>query len=130
MAARNLRQFHLHYLRFLAIIHANLLSSTVSDQVQSCDSYLYHISEGLSDEQMASFYSVKSSNAEPITHGRPQTRLSCISSMHLQDVKGTPGYFNDTLYNLMIYFPMLHGFSVAGKLGRLQEWNDYLVLEM
>ncbi|KAJ6676629.1 hypothetical protein OIU85_009861 [Salix viminalis] len=67
MAARNDRQFHLHYLCFLAIIHANLLSSSVSDQVQSCDSYLYHISDGLSVEQIASFYSAKSSNVEPIT---------------------------------------------------------------
>uniref|UniRef100_A0A6N2KI60 Uncharacterized protein n=1 Tax=Salix viminalis TaxID=40686 RepID=A0A6N2KI60_SALVM len=67
MAARNDRQFHLHYLCFLAIIHANLLSSSVSDQVQSCDSYLYHISDGLSGEQIASFYSAKSSNVEPIT---------------------------------------------------------------
>ncbi|KAJ6875574.1 hypothetical protein NC652_035080 [Populus alba x Populus x berolinensis] len=92
MAAQNNRQFHLHHLYFLAIILTHVLSSNVfiessstmypfscSDQVQSCDSYLYHISEGLSIEQIASFYSVKSSNVEPITHGLKQDYLVLYS---------------------------------------------------
>nr|TKS06473.1 lysM domain receptor-like kinase 3 [Populus alba] len=112
MAAQNNRQFHLHHLYFLAIILTHVLSSNVfiessstmypfscSDQVQSCDSYLYHISEGLSIEQIASFYSVKSSNVEPITHGLKQDYLVSVPCT-CKDVNGTQGYFYDTFYGV------------------------------
>nr|AKK25218.1 Lyk 9 [Populus x canadensis] len=112
MAAQNNRQFYLHHLYFLAIILTHVLSSNVfiessstmypfscSDQVQNCDSYLYHISDGLSIEQIASFYSVKSSNVEPITHGLKQDFLVSVPCT-CKDVNGTQGYFYDTFYSV------------------------------
>ncbi|KAJ4840650.1 hypothetical protein Tsubulata_033206, partial [Turnera subulata] len=82
------------------IIKSSLLDPfTCSDRIQTCDSFLYHKSVGLSTEQIASFYSVNTSSLKPITRGLKQDYLVSVPCT-CKDVNGTRGYFYDTVYTV------------------------------
>ncbi|CAK9142240.1 unnamed protein product [Ilex paraguariensis] len=70
-----------------------------SDPIQTCYSYLYHISKGLQLEEIASFYSVNISKIEPITHGIKQDYLVSVPCT-CKEVNGTSMYFYDTPYTV------------------------------
>lgn len=65
--------------------------------IQTCDSYLYYISNGIQIEQIASLYSVNASQIKPITNGYKQDYLISVPCT-CRDVNGTHGYFYDTSY--------------------------------
>lgn len=64
------------------------------DHVQTCDSYLYHISKGLQVEEIASLYSVNASQIKPISNQDYLIPVLCTC----KDANGTSGYFYDTSY--------------------------------
>ncbi|KAF2293292.1 hypothetical protein GH714_040667 [Hevea brasiliensis] len=98
------------FLLLLAAVFTNVLSFDVvtktslvypfscSDQIQTCNSYLYHISEGLTIDQIASFYSVNTSNIKPLTILKQDYLVSVPCTC--KDVNGTQGYFYDTPYRV------------------------------
>ncbi|KAF9604347.1 hypothetical protein IFM89_006354 [Coptis chinensis] len=65
-----------------------------------CSSYLYHISEGgLTTEQIASYYSVNTSQIQPIKHNAKQDYVVSVPC-GCKDVNGTVSYFYDTSYTV------------------------------
>ncbi|EEF51945.1 conserved hypothetical protein [Ricinus communis] len=101
-------KYHLLYLPLLATVLNKVLPVSqaslmypfsCSEHIQICNSYLYHISEGLSIDQIASFYSVNSSHIKPIIHGTKQDYLISVPCT-CKDVNGTQGYFYDTSYRV------------------------------
>ncbi|XP_024929890.3 lysM domain receptor-like kinase 3 [Ziziphus jujuba] len=70
-----------------------------SDEVQTCKSYLYHISKGLQIDQIASFYSVNASEIKPIIHGTKQDYLVSVTCT-CKNINGVQGYFYDTFYKV------------------------------
>ncbi|EOY20853.1 Kinase family protein / peptidoglycan-binding LysM domain-containing protein, putative [Theobroma cacao] len=70
-----------------------------ASNIPSCNSYLYHISKGLSIEEMANFYSVNTSQIQSITHDAKLDYLVSVPCT-CKDVNGTLGYFYDTLYKV------------------------------
>ena len=68
-----------------------------STNMGTCNASLYHISNNLNIEEIASFYTVNSSQITPIMHGTKQDYLitvpcSCKNTINLT------GYFYDTTY--------------------------------
>lgn len=108
MASQN---HHLLFFLLLATFFTNVISFNVvskaslmyplscSQQIYTCNSYLYHISEGLTIDQIASFYSVNASDIQPISHGLKQDYL-VSAPCTCKDVNGTRGYFYDTSYGV------------------------------
>ncbi|PSR89559.1 LysM domain receptor-like kinase [Actinidia chinensis var. chinensis] len=85
---------------FNVVISSTLMYPlTCSNKVQACTSYLYHISRGQKLEQIASLYSVNTSQIKPITHGTKEDYLVSVPCT-CQDVGGTSGYFYDTRYSV------------------------------
>ncbi|GFZ17434.1 leucine-rich repeat protein kinase family protein [Actinidia rufa] len=85
---------------FNVVISSTLMYPlTCSNKVQACTSYLYHISRGHKLEQIASLYSVNTSQIKPITHGTKEDYLVSVPCT-CQDVRGTSGYFYDTRYSV------------------------------
>lgn len=98
-----------HLLPILAILFARILASNTSvkasltypfncdAQIKTCNASLYHMNNWLSEEQIASFYSVNLSQMKPIMHGNKQDyliRVPCSCT----DINGTVGYFYNTSY--------------------------------
>jgi hypothetical protein len=98
-----------HLLPLLAILFARILASNTSvkasliypfncdARIKTCNASLYHMNNWLSEEQIASFYSVNLSQMEPIMHGNKQDyliRVPCSCT----DINGTRGYFYNTSY--------------------------------
>ncbi|KAF8399752.1 hypothetical protein HHK36_015623 [Tetracentron sinense] len=72
---------------------------TCTTHIQTCNSYLYHISKGLNKEKIASFYSVNTSQIKEITHDTQKDYLVQVPCT-CKDVNGTSGYFYDTSYTV------------------------------
>lgn len=72
---------------------------TCSDHTHTCNSYLYHISKGRSMDQIASFYSVNTSQIKPITRGTKQDYMISVPCT-CKDVYGANRYFYDTSYKV------------------------------
>ncbi|KAI9174640.1 hypothetical protein LWI28_020510 [Acer negundo] len=102
---------HLLLISILTAVFTSVLSSNVfikstimypfscSNHTWTCNSYLYHISKGNSQEEMASFYSVNVSDIKPISHGFKKDYLVSVPCS-CKDVNGTQGYFYDTFYKV------------------------------
>ncbi|PHT93002.1 hypothetical protein T459_00884 [Capsicum annuum] len=71
-----------------------------TDRFKSCSSLLYQ-HNGLNEDQIATFYSLKKSKIEPISHpaGGKQGYLVTVPCT-CKNVNGTNGYFYDTFYKL------------------------------
>ncbi|KAJ7953571.1 LysM receptor kinase [Quillaja saponaria] len=83
-------------------VKASLLSPfNCSAQIKTCNASLYHINHNLKIEEIASFYSVNTSQIKPIMHGDKQDYLIRVPcSCH--DTNGLSGYFYDTSYKLKL----------------------------
>ncbi|KAF5193366.1 hypothetical protein FRX31_017049 [Thalictrum thalictroides] len=64
-----------------------------------CSSYLYHSSEGFTAEQIASYYSVNTSQIKPIKYNTRQDYLVSVPCGCI-DVNGTVANFYDTSYTV------------------------------
>ncbi|KAF9605867.1 hypothetical protein IFM89_019126 [Coptis chinensis] len=99
---------------FISLL-ATIFSRTVSDthikptviyplpcteKETTCNSYLYHISEGLTTEQIASYYSVSTSQLKAIYHKTKPDYLISVPCT-CKEVDGTVGYFYDTSYKVL-----------------------------
>lgn len=73
---------------------------SASDHIQSCNSYLYHISTGHHIEEIASFYSVNVSEVKPIVHGETQKDYLVSVPCSCKDIDGTQMYLYDTNYQV------------------------------
>ncbi|KAF8408285.1 hypothetical protein HHK36_007434 [Tetracentron sinense] len=81
-------------------VKSNLMyPSTCTEHIQTCNSYLYHISKRHNSEQIPSFYSVNTSQIKHITHGTKQDYLVQVPCT-CKDVNGTKGYFYETSYKV------------------------------
>ena len=71
-----------------------------SEKIRTCTASLYHISHGFRLEEMASFYSVISSQIKPIMYGTKQDYLITVpcSCKNTTDLSGY--YFYDTTYKV------------------------------
>lgn len=113
MACLNQKHHLLFLVLFTTISSTHVLSDSVgissnrlypfacsdSDQIQSCNSYLYHISKGHQIEEIATFYSVNSSSIKPIVHGTQHQQDYLVSvPCTCKDIKGTKTYLYDTSY--------------------------------
>ncbi|KAK3439898.1 hypothetical protein EUGRSUZ_B00236 [Eucalyptus grandis] len=70
-----------------------------SEALQSCNSYLYHISGGRHVEEIASLYSVNESEIKPIIHGAEQDYLVSVPCTCTY-LNGTNRYSYDTSYKV------------------------------
>ncbi|KAK3439899.1 hypothetical protein EUGRSUZ_B00237 [Eucalyptus grandis] len=70
-----------------------------SEALQSCNSYLYHISGGRHVEEIASLYSVNLSEIKPIIHGAEQDYLVYVPCTCTY-LNGTNRYSYDTSYKV------------------------------
>ncbi|KAL3748155.1 hypothetical protein ACJRO7_009394 [Eucalyptus globulus] len=70
-----------------------------SEALQSCNSYLYHISRGRHVEEIASLYSVNMSEIKPIIHGVKQDYLVSVPCTCTY-LNGTNRYSYDTSYKV------------------------------
>ncbi|KAF8037084.1 hypothetical protein BT93_B0100 [Corymbia citriodora subsp. variegata] len=70
-----------------------------SEALQSCNSYLYHISRGRHVEEIASLYSVNVSEIKPIIHGAKQDYLVSVPCTCTY-LNGTNRYSYDTSYRV------------------------------
>jgi hypothetical protein len=98
-----------HLLPLLATLFARILASDTSiktsliypfncaTQIKTCNAFLYHMNNRLSEEQVASFYSVSLSQMTPIMHGNKQDFLIHVPCS-CTDIESTVGYFYDTSY--------------------------------
>ncbi|KAI5329750.1 hypothetical protein L3X38_029147 [Prunus dulcis] len=113
MACLNQKHHLLFLVLFTTIYSTHVLSDSVgisstrlypfacsdSDQIQSCNSYLYHISKGHQIKEIATFYSVNSSSIKPIVHGTQHQQDYLVSvPCTCKDIKGTKTYLYDTSY--------------------------------
>lgn len=73
---------------------------SASDHIQSCNSYLYHISTGHHIEEIASFYSVNVSEVKPILHGKTQKDYLVSVPCSCKDIDGTQMYLYDTKHQV------------------------------
>ncbi|KAG9449785.1 hypothetical protein H6P81_009750 [Aristolochia fimbriata] len=73
--------------------------SCSNNPIKSCNSYLYHISNGLSEQDIAKYYSVQTSQIEPIKRRGVEDyliRVPCSCGV----ANGTSGYFYGTAYDV------------------------------
>ncbi|KAK2636572.1 hypothetical protein Ddye_031364 [Dipteronia dyeriana] len=70
-----------------------------SGKIKTCNASLYHINNGIPQEQIASLYSVNTTQLKPILHSRDQVDylITVPCSCEIIDVN-TSGYFYDTSY--------------------------------
>ncbi|KAK0574705.1 hypothetical protein LWI29_027746 [Acer saccharum] len=70
-----------------------------SSKIKTCNASLYHINNGIPQEQVASLYSVNTTQLTPILHGRDQVDylITVPCSCEKIDVN-TTGYFYNTSY--------------------------------
>ncbi|KAK1407224.1 hypothetical protein QVD17_38838 [Tagetes erecta] len=71
---------------------------TCSDHTHTCDSYLYHISKGQKLEQVASLYSVNTSNITPIQHNSNLDYLVSVRCACKKDNNNNAYYLYDSVY--------------------------------
>ncbi|KAK9292946.1 hypothetical protein L1049_020928 [Liquidambar formosana] len=100
-----------HLLPFFVTLFARVFASDTSinsslmyplnctRHIKTCKSTLYHINIGLPEEQIASFYSVNTSQIKPIAHANKQDYL-ITAPCSCKDINGTTGYFYDTSYRV------------------------------
>lgn len=69
-------------------------------KAQTCDAFLYHISVGLTTDQIAFYYSVNTSQIKPIAHNNKIDYLISVPC-GCKDVDGTIGYFYNTSYKVL-----------------------------
>ncbi|KAI9169682.1 hypothetical protein LWI28_016036 [Acer negundo] len=70
-----------------------------SDKIKTCNASLYHINNGIPQEQVASLYSVNKSQLKPILHGRDQVDYLITVPCSCENIDvNTTGYFYDTSY--------------------------------
>ncbi|KAF2301646.1 hypothetical protein GH714_028471 [Hevea brasiliensis] len=70
-----------------------------NEDVKKCNASLYHINKRLQMEQIASFYSVNSTQISPILHRNIQDYLVTVPCS-CETVNGTTGYFYDAYYTV------------------------------
>lgn len=68
-----------------------------SESINTCNALLYHINHGLAKDEIASFYSVNSSQIKTISHGTNQDYLITVPCS-CKTVTNVRGYFHDTTY--------------------------------
>ncbi|XP_003530632.1 lysM domain receptor-like kinase 3 [Glycine max] len=83
----------------VSIKTTNLSPLNCSSKIRTCNASLYHISQNLTIEQIASFYSVISSQITPIMHGIKQDYLIRVPCS-CKNTSGLSGYFYDTTYKV------------------------------
>ncbi|KAK3023825.1 hypothetical protein RJ639_044749 [Escallonia herrerae] len=92
---------------------------TCSKQINMCVSILYQ-DNGLQEDQIASYYSVPTSEISPITHGNKQDFIVVVPCS-CKTVNGTTGYFYDTLYTVQQFDTFS---KVSGQIYSGQAWPD------
>lgn len=70
-----------------------------SAKIVTCNASLYHISNGLQKEKIASFYSVNPSEIKPIKYSHKEDHLINVPCS-CKNISGTSGYFYDTVYKV------------------------------
>nr|KYP57303.1 putative LRR receptor-like serine/threonine-protein kinase At1g05700 family [Cajanus cajan] len=70
-----------------------------SAKIRTCKASLYHITQNLTIEQLASFYSVISSQITPIMYGTKQDYLITVPCS-CKNTSDLSGYFYDTIYKV------------------------------
>lgn len=91
------------FVRVLALevsIKTSFLSPlNCSAKIRTCNASLYHISHNLTLDNIASFYSVNSSQISPIMYGTKQDYLITVPCS-CKDTNELRGYFYDTTYTV------------------------------
>lgn len=77
----------------------NMYAFTCSKSIGMCNASLYHINTGLQKEQVASFYSVNSTQMRPIFSADRQDYLITVPCS-CKNINGTTGYFYNTTYHV------------------------------
>lgn len=90
-----------------------------NERINTCTAFLYHINQGLSEELVASFYSVNSSRIKPTFHGNQKDYMIKVDCS-CKDVNGTRGYFYDTSYKVK---PNDTFVNVSAKIYSGQAWK-------
>lgn len=70
-----------------------------SAKIKTCTALLYHTHNNLTQDQIASLYSVNSSQMKSIMHGKQQDYLITVPCS-CKDADGIPGYFYNTSYQV------------------------------
>lgn len=112
-------------LAFDASINSPFYPLNCSEQVQTCNATLYHISHNLTVDQIASYYSVDSTQICPIIRGNNQDYLitvpcSCKNNRELS------GYFYDTTYKVKRNDTF---FDISEQIYSGQAWPDQHTLQ-
>lgn len=80
----------------------NIVPFKCSARIDTCNALLYHTNHNLSTEEIASHYSVNSSQIEPITRGTNQDYLITVSCS-CRNTNDLIGYFYDTNYTVKLH---------------------------
>ncbi|KAK3416758.1 hypothetical protein EUGRSUZ_H02518 [Eucalyptus grandis] len=70
-----------------------------SDQIKTCNAFLYHYDVGLQEDQIAAYYSVNPSQIKPIKHGNRRDYLISVPCS-CQSAGNTTAYFHNTSYKV------------------------------
>ncbi|KAF5193365.1 Lysm domain receptor-like kinase [Thalictrum thalictroides] len=89
----------------------------------TCDSYLYHISEGSTTEQIASYYSVNTSQIKPIYHNTNKDYLVSVPCACKKLNDDTVAYFYDTTYTVQQNDTFKTWLNATTKIYSGQAWN-------
>ncbi|PIA29311.1 hypothetical protein AQUCO_06100081v1 [Aquilegia coerulea] len=91
-------------------------------ETSTCNSYLYHISEGSTTDQIASYYSVKTSQIKPIYHNTNKDYLVSVPCA-CKNLNNTLAYFYDITYTVQQNDTLGTWKNVTTKIYSGQAWN-------
>ncbi|XP_058088659.1 lysM domain receptor-like kinase 3 [Magnolia sinica] len=121
-----------HFLLLIALLTTSLPDISIEsslmypftcppDTTKTCDAYLYHISRGLTIEEIASYYKVDTSKISPISHGAKQQDYLISVPCMCNSINNTEIYFYDSLYTVRLNdtFEDVSDYFYSG-----QAWRD------
>ncbi|KAK7386768.1 hypothetical protein VNO78_27104 [Psophocarpus tetragonolobus] len=104
----------------VSIKTTNLSPLNCSAKIRTCKASLYHISQNFTIEQIASFYSVISSQITPIMHDTKQDYLIMVPCS-CKSVSNLSGYFYDTTYKVRPHDTFV---NISNLIFSGQAWPD------
>ncbi|KAK2635264.1 hypothetical protein Ddye_030056 [Dipteronia dyeriana] len=79
--------------------NSRMFTFPCSGKIKTCNASLYHINNGIPQEQIASLYSVNTTQLKPILHSRDQVDYLITVPCSCENIDvNTSGYFYDTSY--------------------------------
>ncbi|KAK3223441.1 hypothetical protein Dsin_010466 [Dipteronia sinensis] len=79
--------------------NSHMFTFPCSGKIKTCNASLYHINNGIPQEQIASLYSVNTTQLKPILHGRDQLDYLITVPCSCENIDvNTTGYFYNTSY--------------------------------